>query len=91
MAKGKIYPSDLTDGQWAILEPLIPPEIGGGRHRATWLLVADVTQGLPALPNGVRVLPQLATRRNHRKDPQHIAGRGTTATGQGSSTHGGIS
>ena len=33
MATGKIYPSDLTDQQWALLEPLIPPEIGGGRHR----------------------------------------------------------
>ena len=27
------YPSDLTDDQWAIIEPLIPPERGGGRHR----------------------------------------------------------
>jgi len=24
---------DLTDAQWAIIEPLIPPERGGGRHR----------------------------------------------------------
>jgi putative transposase len=29
----KHYPSDLTDEQWAILEPLIPPEKHGGRHR----------------------------------------------------------
>ena len=29
----KSYPTDLTDGQWAIVEPLIPPERGGGRHR----------------------------------------------------------
>lgn len=29
----KPYPSDLTDEQWAILEPLIPPEKPGGRHR----------------------------------------------------------
>lgn len=27
------YPSDLTDNHWAIIEPLIPPERGGGRHR----------------------------------------------------------
>ena len=35
MATAKIYPSDVTDQQWAVLEPLIPLEIGGGRHRAT--------------------------------------------------------
>jgi putative transposase len=29
----KRYPSDLTDEQWAILEPLVPPEKHGGRHR----------------------------------------------------------
>lgn len=28
-----IYPSDLTDAEWAILEPLIPPEKPGGRPR----------------------------------------------------------
>ena len=27
------YRSDLTDEQWAIWEPLCPPEVGGGRHR----------------------------------------------------------
>jgi len=31
----KPYPSDLTDEQWALIEPLIPPEKGGGRHRET--------------------------------------------------------
>ena len=29
----KPYPSDATDEQWTILEPLIPPEKPGGRHR----------------------------------------------------------
>lgn len=29
----KSYPSDLTDAQWAILEPLIPPAKHGGRKR----------------------------------------------------------
>lgn len=32
----KLYPSDLTDEQWAIGEPLIPPakqSPGGGRPR----------------------------------------------------------
>jgi putative transposase len=31
----KPYPSDLTDAQWAILEPLIPPARAGGRPRKT--------------------------------------------------------
>jgi transposase len=29
------YPSDLTDAQWALVEPRIPPEPGGGRPRET--------------------------------------------------------
>ncbi len=29
----KRYTTDLTDEQWAILEPLIPPAKRGGRHR----------------------------------------------------------
>ena len=29
----KPYPSDVTDEQWAILEPLIPPARPGGRPR----------------------------------------------------------
>ncbi len=27
------YPSDLTDEQWSIIAPLIPPAHPGGRHR----------------------------------------------------------
>ena len=30
----EIYPSDLTDAEWVILKPLIPPEKPGGRPRA---------------------------------------------------------
>src|SRR3954454_17456235 len=29
------YPSDLTDAQWSLIEPHIPPEPGGGRPRKT--------------------------------------------------------
>jgi putative transposase len=29
------YPSDLTDDQWALIEPHLPPEPGGGRPRKT--------------------------------------------------------
>ena len=31
----KPYPSDLTDEQWAILAPLLPPEVPAGRPRTT--------------------------------------------------------
>ena len=27
------YLTDLTDDQWALVKPLIPPEKSGGRHR----------------------------------------------------------
>ena len=30
----KPYPSDLTDAQWALIEPHIPPERWGGRTRS---------------------------------------------------------
>ena len=29
----KPYPTDLTDAQWKLVEPMIPPEKSGGRHR----------------------------------------------------------
>jgi transposase len=32
---GERLPSDLTDAQWALLEPLIPPADPGGRPRKT--------------------------------------------------------
>ena len=31
--KGLRYPSDLTDGEWALMEPMIPPAKRGGRRR----------------------------------------------------------
>jgi putative transposase len=33
MGGRKPYPSDLTYDQWQVLEPMIPPEKHGGRHR----------------------------------------------------------
>lgn len=29
------YPSDLTDAEWELIRGMIPPEVGGGRHRDT--------------------------------------------------------
>jgi putative transposase len=31
----RVYETDLTDAQWGILEPLLPPPPGGGRPRTT--------------------------------------------------------
>jgi transposase len=31
MSKRKSYPSDLTDGQWGLLRPLLPLQKGVGR------------------------------------------------------------
>lgn len=33
MSERKSYPSDLTEQEWAIVEPLIPPPKSGGRPR----------------------------------------------------------
>ena len=33
MPSRKAYPSDLSDAQWAVLAPLIPPAKPGGRPR----------------------------------------------------------
>ena len=41
------YPSDLTDGQWGLLEPLLPPAKPGGHPR---------TVDLRAVVNAIRYL-----------------------------------
>lgn len=40
----KAYPTDLTDGQWTVLEPLLPPPKPGGRPRAVDL--REIVNGL---------------------------------------------
>ena len=42
--EGKRYPSDLTDDEWAILEPLLPPPKPGGRPRSANL--REVVNGI---------------------------------------------
>ena len=38
------YPSDLTDDEWALVEPLIPPgKTGGGKRR---VIMREVVNGL---------------------------------------------
>ena len=41
---GLRYPSDLTDAEWALVEPLIPPAKRGGRKRA--VDVREIANGL---------------------------------------------
>jgi transposase len=41
---GLRYPSDLTDGEWGLVEPLIPPAKRGGRRRE--VDVREVVNGL---------------------------------------------
>ena len=43
----KPYPSDLTDAEWAVLEPLIPPAKRGGRPRT--VKMREVLNGLFSL------------------------------------------
>jgi transposase len=42
--KGLRYPSDLTDDEWALIAPLIPPARHGGRHRE--IDVREVLNGI---------------------------------------------
>jgi transposase len=41
---GLRYPSDLTDGEWALVEPFIPPARRGGRRRT--VDVREVLNGI---------------------------------------------
>ena len=42
--RGLRYPSDLTDGEWALIAPLIPPAKHGGRKRS--VDVREVLNGI---------------------------------------------
>jgi transposase len=59
--KGVRYPSDLTDEEWALIVPLIPPAKRGGRRRE--VDVREVLNGvLYVLETGCqwRALPKAA-------------------------------
>ena len=42
--RGLRYPSDLTDAEWAIVAPMIPPGRHGGRRRS--VNVREVLNGI---------------------------------------------
>ena len=61
---GLRYPSDLTDREWALLEPLLPPAKRGGRPRTTDLravtnaMLYIAISGCQSLPERGRMLPK---------------------------------
>src|SRR3982750_203399 len=64
--RGLRYPSDLTDEEWALVEPLIPPARRGGRRR---------TGGVREVLNGI--LYVLATGCPWRALPKDLPPRST--------------
>jgi putative transposase len=55
----KVYPSDMTDAQWKIIGPLIPPAKPGGRPRAAEM--REIVNGILYMVRGGcswRMLPQ---------------------------------
>jgi transposase len=62
----RAYPTDLTDAQWAIREPLVPPPQPGGRppaHARRELINADPAD---ARPNGAIMAPLMQVNRKCR-------------------------
>src|SRR5271166_1239720 len=79
------YPSDITDAQWALIEPHIPPVHPGGRPRKTdvrdvldailyhpphRLPVALSARGLPTQEHRLALLRPVATRRDLGEAPR---------------------
>jgi transposase len=66
---GLRYPSDLTDAEWALVEPLIPPAKRGGRRRSV---------DLRAVLDGIFYV--LATGCQWRALPKDLPPRSTRCT-----------
>lgn len=78
--KTKRYPTDLTDEEWKQIEPLLPkpaerrPARGTQRdplYDAHGRRLANASEGLPALANGVLVVSALRTADAFSHYPQH--------------------
>ena len=78
------YASDLTDGEWALVEPFMPPSHRIGRPRKTDLReivnavlymasdgmpMANATQRLPAGPDSAALFLRVARQRALADDP----------------------
>ena len=87
------YASDLTDGEWKVLEPLLPRAKALGRPRTTALRevvnailgerlsMAHAAPGLPATLDGAALLLSLAGRRHLGRGQPATAGRGARGRG----------
>src|SRR5262244_132125 len=75
--RGLRYPSDLTDAEWALVEPMIPPAKRGGRKRT--VDVREVLNGIfYVLSTAASGTPCRATcRRRARSTTTSICGIGT--------------
>lgn len=87
----RAYPSDVTDEEWVILEPLIPPAKPGGRPRTVnmrevidALFYLDRTgaqwralpHDFPPVVDGLELLPHMAQRWDLGAHPYHVARTG---------------
>ncbi len=63
-------PNDLMDGEWALVERLIPPAKRGGNKRTA--NVREVVDGLMCVPEHRRGEPD---RRNHRQPERQERGK----------------
>ena len=94
---GLRYQSDVTDEEWRVIEPYLPPAKGIGRPRgwplreivngifyvdALWLSVAPVAEGPSALEHGLSLVCSLARCLPVRED-QPCAGYNGIASGSG--------
>ena len=61
------YPSNLTDEEWALVEPVIPPAKRGGNRRH--VVVRDVVNGLMYILSIPCLLACILARRIDRKPP----------------------
>jgi len=76
------YPSDLTDEEWQIIEPLVPAVESGGRpaeHGRREIVNAVVEDGL-------YLFSQLATGRNLATYSRQFAPQGAKSRGPSSAT-----
>ena len=79
---GLRYPSDLTDAEWALVEPFIPPARRGGRRRT--VDVREVLNGiLYVLATGCqwRALPEGPAAEEHGARLPDAVGPGRHARG----------
>ena len=74
---GGRYATDVTDAEFALIEPLLPPAKRGGRRRTT------AAQGVSAAEHGPRIFPAVLAGGHLVDDPGHPAHGRRRAGGPG--------